>query len=182
MKANRICPRNRHWGELAGKCINSPTRGRSQKGAELIVYCFRRRHLWGSKLHAGFTFPMRFYLKWSTIWGPCQKIRVRPYYNGYMIGGVGFLGGAWKWFQRSYIIVMPCLWINRTLCTVLCVSGWMWHLLFPWVLPAWKPAQQIYPVISWSNASEMYNMPNKNRSACETRMPRASTKSKIGYF
>ena len=26
-----------------------------------------------------------------------------------MIGGVGFFGGAWKWFQQSYIIVMPCL-------------------------------------------------------------------------
>ena len=25
----------------------------------------------------------------------------------------GFLGGAFEWFQRSYIIVMPCLWSIR---------------------------------------------------------------------
>ena len=28
------------------------------------------------------------------IWGRCQKLRVRPYYNGYMTGGGGFLCGT----------------------------------------------------------------------------------------
>ena len=72
----------------SGKSINNHKRGRSRKGAELIVYCFRRRHLWGSKLRTGYSIPLRFYLEWSAIWGRCQKIRVRPYSNGYMTGGV----------------------------------------------------------------------------------------------
>ena len=53
---------------LAGKCINNRKRGRSGKGAELIVYCFRKRHLWGSKLHAGYSIPLRFYLGRSAFW------------------------------------------------------------------------------------------------------------------
>ena len=73
---------------LVGKCINNRTRGRSGKGAELIVYCFRKRHLWGSKLHAGYSIPLRFYLGWSAFWGRCQKIRVGPYYIYYMTEGV----------------------------------------------------------------------------------------------
>ena len=40
------CPHNRHWDTLIGKRIINRKRGRSRKGAELIVYCFRR-HLWG---------------------------------------------------------------------------------------------------------------------------------------
>ena len=28
----------------------------------------------------------------------------------------GFLGGALEWFQRSYIIVMPCLWGDNLPC------------------------------------------------------------------
>ena len=35
------CPHNRHWGTLTGKSINNRKRGRSQKRADLIVYCFR---------------------------------------------------------------------------------------------------------------------------------------------
>ena len=64
---------NRNLRLLAGKCINDRTRGRSGKGAELIVYCFRKRHLLGSKLHAGYSIPLRFYLGWSAFWGRCQK-------------------------------------------------------------------------------------------------------------
>ena len=63
------------------------------------MYCLRRRQLWGSKVHAGYSIPLRFYLERSAIWGRCQKIRVRPYFNGYMTGWDGFLGGAWEWFQ-----------------------------------------------------------------------------------
>ena len=110
IKANRIGPYNRDWGALARKCIKNRTRGRSRKGAELIVYCFKRRHLWGSKFHAGHSIPLRFYFDWSVVRRRCQKLRVRSYYNGYMTDGGGFLGGAWEWFRRSYIIVMPCLW------------------------------------------------------------------------
>ena len=66
-------------------------------------------HLWGSKLHAGYSIPLHFYLERSAIWGRCLKIRVQPYHNGYMTGGVDFLGGALEWFQRSCIIVTPCL-------------------------------------------------------------------------
>ena len=99
MKANRMCPRKRHWSELAGKCINNCTRGRSRKRAELIVYYFRRRHLWGSKLHVGYSIHLRFYHEWSAIWGRCpKKNRVRPYHNGYMTGGaasyVGLRSGS----------------------------------------------------------------------------------------
>ena len=44
------------------------------------MYCFRKRHLWGSKLHAGNSIPLRFYLRWSAFWGRCPKIRVWHYY------------------------------------------------------------------------------------------------------
>ena len=64
---------NSHLRLLAGKCINNRTRGRSGKGAELIVYCFRKRHLWGSKLHAGYSIPLRFYLGWSAFWDDVKK-------------------------------------------------------------------------------------------------------------
>ena len=84
---------NRNLRLLVGKCIDNHTRGRSGKGAELIVYCFRKRHLWGSKLHAGYSIPLRFYLGWSAFWGRCQKIRVGPYYIYYMTEGVASCRG-----------------------------------------------------------------------------------------
>ena len=87
---------NRNLRLLVGKCINNRTRGRSGKGAELIVYCFRKRHLWGSKLHAGYSIPLRFYLGWSAFWGRCQKIRVGPYYIYYMTEGVASKVGLWS--------------------------------------------------------------------------------------
>ena len=66
----------------------------------MIVYCFRGRRLWGSKLHAGYSMPLRFYLEWSAIWGRCLKIRVRPYYNGYMTSS-----GALERFKRSLLLI-----------------------------------------------------------------------------
>ena len=55
------------------------------------MYCFRKRHLLGSMLHASHSIPLRFYLELNAIniWGRSQKFRVRPYYIGYMTGGVG---------------------------------------------------------------------------------------------
>ena len=91
---------NRNLRLLVGKCINNRTRGRSGKGAELIVYCFRKRHLWGSKLHAGYSIPLRFYLGWSAFWGRCQKIRVGPYYIYYMTEG---------WLLRWGFGVVPAI-------------------------------------------------------------------------
>ena len=101
---------NSHLRLLDGKCINNRKRGRSGKGAELIVYCFRKRHLWGSKVHAGFSIPLRFYLGWSAFWDDVKKI-VSGLIILYDRRG-GFLGGALEWFQRSYIIVMPRLLCN----------------------------------------------------------------------
>ena len=72
LQANKISPDNRDWCALGGKCINNRTRGRSRKGAELLVYCFRMRHLVGSNLNAGYSIPLRFEL--SAISGRCQKI------------------------------------------------------------------------------------------------------------
>ena len=71
---------NRHWGAFAKRCINNRTIRHDAKGAELIVYCLRKMHLWGSKLHAHYSIPLCFYLRWSAFWGRCQKNRVRPYY------------------------------------------------------------------------------------------------------
>ena len=71
---------NRHWGAFAKRCINNRTIRHDAKGAVPIVYCLKKMHLWGSKLHAGYSIPLRFYLGWSAFWGRCQKIRVRPYY------------------------------------------------------------------------------------------------------
>ena len=51
-----------------------------------ILYCFRRMQFWGRKLHAGYSILIRFYLVRSAICERCLEIRVRPYYNGYIIG------------------------------------------------------------------------------------------------
>ena len=67
------------------------------------MYCFRRRRIWGSKLHAGYSIPLRI-SNGALIGDDVKKNRVRPYYNGYMTGA------AWEWFQLSFIIVTPCLW------------------------------------------------------------------------
>ena len=71
---------NRHWGAFAKRCINNRTIRHDAKGAVPIAYCLRKMHLWGSKLHAGYSIPLRFYLGWSAFWGRYQKTRVRPYY------------------------------------------------------------------------------------------------------
>ena len=71
---------NRHWGAFAKRCINNRMIRHDAKGVVPIVYCLRKMHLWGSKLHAGYSIPLRFYLGWSAFGGRCQKIRVRPYY------------------------------------------------------------------------------------------------------
>ena len=102
---------NRHWGAFAKRCINNRTIRHNAKGAVPIVYYLRKMHLWGSKLHAGYSISLRFYLGWSAFWGRCKKNRVRPYYIIWQKGG-GFLGGAEEWFQRSHIIVMLCLWFD----------------------------------------------------------------------
>ena len=47
---------NRHWGAFAKRCINNRTTRHDAKRAVPIVYCLRKMHLWGSKLHAGFAF------------------------------------------------------------------------------------------------------------------------------
>ena len=71
---------NRHWGAFAKRCINNRTIRHDAKRVVQIVYCLRKKHLCGSKLHAGYSIPLRFYLGWNAFWGRCQKIRVRPYY------------------------------------------------------------------------------------------------------
>ena len=112
---NRInCMRqgNRHWGAFAKRCIDNRTIRHDAKGAMPIVYCFRTMHLWGSKSHAVYSIPLCFYLGWSAY----LEDDVRnswPALLYYMTEGGGFLGGALEWFQRSYIIVMPCLWWNH---------------------------------------------------------------------
>ena len=61
------------------------------------MYFFRKRHLWGSKLHAGYSIPLRFYLGWSAFWDDVKK-----FVSGLIIlydRRAGFLGGALEWFQ-----------------------------------------------------------------------------------
>ena len=53
---------NRHWGAFAKRCINNRTIRHDAKGAVPIVYCLRKMHLWGSKLYAGYSIPLRFIL------------------------------------------------------------------------------------------------------------------------
>ena len=43
---------NRYWGAFAKRCINNRTIRHDAKGAVPIVYCLRKMHFWGSKLHA----------------------------------------------------------------------------------------------------------------------------------
>ena len=70
------------------------------------MYCLRKMHLWGSKLHVVYSIPRCVYLGWSAYLGTMSKIRVWPYYNGYMTGAAT----GWEWFQ--YIILTPCLWLD----------------------------------------------------------------------
>ena len=55
-------------------------------------------HLWGVKSHAVYSIPLCFYLGWGAYLNTMSKIRVWPYYNGYMTGGaaskVGLGGGS----------------------------------------------------------------------------------------
>ena len=83
MKVNRIGPHNRHWGALAGKCLNNRTGGRSRNGQS-----------WSYIVSEGGTFM------------EVSCMQVIPFHC------VGLLGGAWEWVQRSYIKVMTCLCFN----------------------------------------------------------------------
>ena len=107
----KIGPHTRHWGAFAEKCINNRTIRHDTNRAEPIVYCYRKMHLWGCKSHAVYSIPLCFFfLGRSAYLGTMSKIRAWSYYNGYITGRGDFLGGAWEWFQRSYIIVTPCFW------------------------------------------------------------------------
>ena len=53
---------NRHWAAFAKRCRNNRTIRHDAKGAVPIVYYLRKIHLWGSKLHAGYSIPLRFIL------------------------------------------------------------------------------------------------------------------------
>ena len=68
----KIGSNNRDKGALAGRCMNNRTRWRYRNRAELTVYCLSRRYLWGSKLHAGYSIRLRFYLEWGGFWGRCH--------------------------------------------------------------------------------------------------------------
>ena len=84
IKANRIGPDNRGWSALViGKCTNNCTRGRSRKEAELLVYCFRRRRIWGSKLHAGYSILLRFISNGALIGDDVKK-----FVSGLIIMGI----------------------------------------------------------------------------------------------
>ena len=124
----KIGPRNRHLVRLLKHpCINNRTILHDTKGVVPILYCFRKMHHWGSKWHAVSSIPRWFISDGALIWGRCQS--VWPYYNGYMTGRGGFLGGAREWFKRSYIIVTPCLWlvrIRRALQNICIYNVWYW--------------------------------------------------------
>ena len=81
------CSYNRHWGAFAEKFINNRTLRHDTKGIQPIVYCIRKIHLWGSKLHAIYSIPLCFYLGWNAYLGTMSKIRFWPYHNGYMTCG-----------------------------------------------------------------------------------------------
>ena len=59
---HKIGPRNRHWGAFAKRCINTRTIRHDAQGAVPIMYCFRKKHLWGSTSHAVYSIPLCFYL------------------------------------------------------------------------------------------------------------------------
>ena len=54
------------------------------------MYCFRRRLLWGSKLHAGYSIALRFISNGALFEDDVKtlmsKNRVQAYYNGYVTG------------------------------------------------------------------------------------------------
>ena len=106
------------------------------KRAEPIVYCFRKMHLLGSKSHAVYSITLSFYLGWRAYLGTMSKIRIWPYYNGYMTGGDGVLVGAWESFKGSYIILTPCLWCNGLIMGILRVRRLLrWDLgVFPVII------------------------------------------------
>ena len=64
------------------------------------MYCFRKRHIWGSKLHAGYSIPLRFYLEWSAISWRCQK-----FVSGLIIMGIWQVGRFLTWS----LVVVPAI-------------------------------------------------------------------------
>ena len=64
---------NRHSCAFAKRCINNRTIRHDAKGRCQSCIVLRKMHLWGSKLHAGYSIPLRFYLGWSAFWRRCQK-------------------------------------------------------------------------------------------------------------
>ena len=120
MKANRMCPRKRHLSELAGKCINNCTRGRSRKRAELIVYYFRRRHLWGSKLHVGYSIHLRFLSRVKRYLGKMSKKKI---VSGLIIMGIWQVGRLLRWglgvvpaiIYHCYAVPVVWLFVHRIL-------------------------------------------------------------------
>ena len=65
----KIGLRNRRWGAFAERCINNHTIRHDTKGAEPIVCCFRKMHLWGIKSHAVCSIPLCFISDEALIWG-----------------------------------------------------------------------------------------------------------------
>ena len=101
-------------------------------------------HLWESTSHVGYSIPLCFYLGWSAYLETMSKIRVWPYYNWYMTGGGGFLGGTLEWFQRSYSIVMSCLWCDTVPLSTSEPSGFimrLFMLLYFWRVHRFIPHQ-----------------------------------------
>ena len=63
------------------------------------MYCFRKRHLWGSKLHAGYSIPLCFYLEWS---GFCDEVKK-------FVSGLIIVYDRRGWLLRCGFGVVPAI-------------------------------------------------------------------------
>ena len=80
---------NRHWGAFAETCKNNRTIRHDMKGRNQSCIVLERC-TFGEVSRMRFiliSIPLCFYLGWSAYLGTMSKIRVLPYYNGYMTGG-----------------------------------------------------------------------------------------------
>ena len=69
------------------------------------MYCFRKMHLWGSKLHAVYSIPLCFYFGFSAYLRTVSKIRVWPYYNGYITGATA----SWDLYHLYHFNAVPVI-------------------------------------------------------------------------
>ena len=98
---------NRHWGAFAKRCINNRTMRREQWQSCIV---WERCTFGEVSCMQVIPFLFVFILDGAIFWDDVKNSCPASLY--YMTEGLRLLRWGLEWFQRSHIIVMPCLWVN----------------------------------------------------------------------